>query len=754
VFKRTAGTGTWTFIERLKMPDSTWELAQAGCSVAIDPVTKDIVVGAWGSNTVASFGGAAFVYKKGSGDTWGDAANATRYGGLTRVPSQVLAPEDLQAIDQFGFSVAIHGGTIAVGCPLSGNSNTGAIYTFDRDADGVYQPKAKLLDDAAGANDQLGTKVAINGDILVAGIQNDDIQGRLNAGSAIVWTRSSGTWTAGEKLTAASPAASVGFGSSVAVLDGGAGSTSWLVVGEPLRASGASTPVGGNGTAYVYSSLDNGKTWALDGTLLPRRDNLNNNFGYAVAMSATNPPQIVVGAPGVDTAYPDPVDNTRWVQVVNPGAGFAFSRRGAGTWAIRGTGPVTGDLWGTDVVANSSIGRAVAIAPTATTYSIVSAETPTSSLGSAFPFEYRLALVGSAAGNVSGPALGQLGADGKPTDGSTPGTGDGGTGGAISGGGSPGTGITSGPGAIVIPLAPIVQPWGTIKGSAVALKGRGVHLLQTDGKFKGVQPQWRYLKDLPVGARYVGTGDLTGDKSGDIVFVDKGEVLRFWKRDAFKVLETDTIDTLPLGYDAIKVGDFDGNGQQDIVLRSILHPREIELWNISGGSIASIVDYELPAGDWLVIPGTFRSKTSNDLLIRDRKTGVLRVVVPDSNASGGATFPFVARQDPSYRIAGFGDVDGNGQVDIFWQGKDVRISQIAQDDKGNYVVSATHRVGFSEATIVNIRDWNDDGTLDFWMKRGKHNYVQYGKFVKGYMYGGGSRDFGDAPGAVVDISER
>ena len=59
VFKRTSGTDNWTFVQRLIAP--TRVLAQTGCSVAIDSVTNDIVVGAWGYDAVAMFGGAAFV---------------------------------------------------------------------------------------------------------------------------------------------------------------------------------------------------------------------------------------------------------------------------------------------------------------------------------------------------------------------------------------------------------------------------------------------------------------------------------------------------------------------------------------------------------------------------------------------------------------------------------------------------------------------------------------------------------------------
>ena len=747
VFKRTAGTGAWEFVERLIAP--TRALTQAGCAVAIDPVTNDIVVGAWASDAIATFGGAAFVYRKGSGDEWGTAAPAARYGSLTRVPSQVLAPEELQAIDQFGFSVAVHDGTAAIGCPLDGSNNTGAIYVFDRDGNGEYQFAQKLTDDVAGANDQLGTKVALSGNLIAAGVQNDDVEGKVNAGSTLVFRRSGGSWSLAEKITATSPATGAGFGSAVAVLDA---ATDWIAVGAPAQASGRTSSVAGNGAVSVHSSADSGRTWTLDATLLPRSDNVNNSFGYSVAMTAANPPQILVGAPGFDTAIPSVDDPSELVQVVNTGAGFAFVRD-AGSWRIRGTGAVTGDAWSPAAAANASTGRSVAVGPTAPAFCLVGAETPTGSLGTVYPFEFIIGEIGTDDGEVSGPASGPLDADGNPSDGTSPGTGSGGTGGAVNGGGAPSSGITSGPGAITIPLTPIVYDWGLIKGTAVALSGRSVHLLQTDGKHTRQRPEFGFLGTLPSGASYVGTGDMNGDLSGDIVFVDKGEVLKFWKRDGFTVLETNTIDTLPAGFDAITVADVDADGNPDVLLQGVLDPSQLRVWHIDDGAITGSDEYELPAGDWRVFTGNFRTRTATDILLRDRRTGTVRVLVP-GDASGDATFPVIARRPSSVRLAGFGDADGNGQPDIFWQGEDNEVDLMDQDDDGNYVVSARKRTGFANATIVNIRDWNDDGTIDFWMRRGDRNYFQYGKISNGWVYGGGSRDLRNAPGTVVDVADR
>ncbi|NBP51579.1 MAG: hypothetical protein EBU70_10480, partial [Actinobacteria bacterium] len=355
VFVRTAGTNDWTFVQRLIAP--TRVLAQTGTAVAIDPVTKDIVVGAWAYDAVATFGGAAFVYRKGDGNSWGDAANAAAFGSNSRVPSQTLAPEDLQAIDQFGFSVAIHDGTAVVGCPLAGDNNSGAVYVFDRQDDGTYSQTQKFTDPDAGANDQMGTKVAIHEGLVVLGIQNDDVEGRVNAGSVAVLAKSGGSWSAIARLAAPSPATSAALGSSVAVVDGT--TNDWVIAGAPLQASGSADGVSGNGVALVFKS-PNSSSFTLDATLVPRTANINNNFGYSAAASLQDPPLLLVGCPGYDTAIPSADDPTALVQVNNAGAGFSFARVGA-AWERRGETSPRGDAWSPSVVANSNLGRSAAI---------------------------------------------------------------------------------------------------------------------------------------------------------------------------------------------------------------------------------------------------------------------------------------------------------------------------------------------------------------------------------------------------------
>jgi hypothetical protein len=96
-----------------------------------------------------------------------------------------VVPEDGAAGDLFGFSVALDGTRLVVGAPLDDDSalDAGSAYVFDVPAG---TPLAKLRASDANVQDALGTRVAISGNLIVAGVSNDDDLG-AESGSAYIF---------------------------------------------------------------------------------------------------------------------------------------------------------------------------------------------------------------------------------------------------------------------------------------------------------------------------------------------------------------------------------------------------------------------------------------------------------------------------------------------------------------------------------------------------------------------------------------
>jgi hypothetical protein len=135
---------------------------------SVDIHGDTVVAGSTKEDTTARDSGAAYVFIRDNHGSWSQQAQ--------------LKAANAQAFDQMGLSVAIHGGTIAVGAitedsnltgiqlgaPTDMNnsaSNSGAVYVFTRDGSSWTQ-QAYVKATNPGANDQFGHYLSLDGDVL------------------------------------------------------------------------------------------------------------------------------------------------------------------------------------------------------------------------------------------------------------------------------------------------------------------------------------------------------------------------------------------------------------------------------------------------------------------------------------------------------------------------------------------------------------------------------------------------------------
>ncbi|MGB8342190.1 MAG: FG-GAP repeat protein [Chthoniobacterales bacterium] len=338
---------TWTQQAYLKAsntdPGDTF-----GISVAISGDT--VVVGAYleASNATgvngdqtdnhAGLAGAAYVFVR-NGTTWTQQA--------------YLKASNTDAGDEFGISVAVSGDTVAIGAFFESSNATGvngdqadnsaglagAAYVFVRNGT-TWTQQAYLKASNTDPSDVFGFSVAVSGDTVVVGAENEDsnatgINGdqtnnsEANAGAAYVFVRNGTTWTQQAYLKASNTDASDLFGFSVAV----SGDT--VVIGTPFESSNA-TGVNGDqannsaifaGAAYVF--VRNGTTWSQQAYLKASNTDPHDSFGVSVAVSSDT---VVVGAKNEGSNATgingDEADNS----LARPGAAYVFVRSGV-TWS-------------------------------------------------------------------------------------------------------------------------------------------------------------------------------------------------------------------------------------------------------------------------------------------------------------------------------------------------------------------------------------------------------------------------------------
>ena len=377
VFRTTDGGATYVEVAKLTASDATMN-DLFGCAVAIDGNT--VVVGAWGDDDAGSGSGSAYVFRTSDGGatyvevaklTASDAAASDMFGysvaidGATIVVAAYAKDMDTGAVyvfrttdggatygqvakltasdgayyDNFGTSVAIAGGTVAVGADQRWNGGSGSVYVFRTTDGGVTYPQVdKLTASDGAAGDEFGYSVAFDGStLLVVGARGD---GGSSSGSAYVFRTTDGGATYGQvaKLTASDAASNDYFGYSVAIYGG------TVVVGASRDDDGGSA----SGSVYVFHTSDGGATYDQLAKFTASDAAASDNFGTSVAIDGAT---VVVAAELDDDAgdksgsayvfaLPAPTDYAETAKLTASDA--AYDDEFAGSVAIDGDTIVVG----------------------------------------------------------------------------------------------------------------------------------------------------------------------------------------------------------------------------------------------------------------------------------------------------------------------------------------------------------------------------------------------------------------------------
>ncbi|HOX33050.1 MAG TPA: FG-GAP repeat protein [Spirochaetales bacterium] len=227
VYERS-GSG-WVQVAKLSASDAA-AYAYFGSSVGISG--EYAIVGAYYASTeTVSNCGAAYIFERSEG-TWAQAA-------------KLLASEGAPG-DSFGRSVAIDGDRAMIGAPYEDAGelgDCGAAYVYERSGSGWVQAvKLSASDAAPGAC--FGSSGCIGGEYAIVGAPYMDTETVSNCGAAYVFSRSGETWAQAAKLTADDAGADDNLGSSVAIAGNRA------LVGASW--ADASAEIEDAGAAYVF----------------------------------------------------------------------------------------------------------------------------------------------------------------------------------------------------------------------------------------------------------------------------------------------------------------------------------------------------------------------------------------------------------------------------------------------------------------------------------------------------------------------
>lgn len=193
----------------------------------------------------------------------GVAMGGTAWGQVLEEELKLSAGDGASG-DQFGWSIAVGGGLVAVGSWLDDDSGTdsGSVYVFDA---GSGVQLMKLLADDGDQGDVFAVSIDIDDGIIVVGARNNDDDG-TDSGSAYIFDALSGVQVA--KLIAGDASIGDRFGRSVAI-GGGV-----VAVGSPLDDDfGANS-----GSVYLYDA----NSGVQIAKVLPGDGEAGDRFGFSV----------------------------------------------------------------------------------------------------------------------------------------------------------------------------------------------------------------------------------------------------------------------------------------------------------------------------------------------------------------------------------------------------------------------------------------------------------------------------------------
>jgi len=164
-----------------------------------------------------------------------------------------------------------------------------------------------------------------------------------------------------------------------------------------------------------------------------------------------------------------------------------------------------------------------------------------------------------------------------------------------------------------------------------------------------------------------------------------------------------TSDAATLTVISHSTGDFDGDGQADILLENV-SSGDHGLWIMNGVAPAAWVSLPAIALNWRIAGrGDFNGDGQTDILWEnvgsgDRGMWIMNGVTP----AAWINLPSIAL---NWRITGTGDFNGDGQTDILWE-------NVSSGDRGMWIMN-----GVTPAAWINLPsialNWRITGTGDF-----------------------------------------
>ena len=171
---------------------------------------------------------------------------------------------------------------------------------------------------------------------------------------------------------------------------------------------------------------------------------------------------------------------------------------------------------------------------------------------------------------------------------------------------------------------------------------------------------------------------------------------------------TESLPNTTTDWSVAGVGDFGGNGQQDILWRSTSGQDAISFMN--GDQVVSTQYTGSATSDWTVAgTGDFKGDGDSDILWHDPATNQYAIWLMNGPTVSSAQL--LNAPSPDWSVAGVGDFNGDGKADILWRNTSAQdaiwFMNGTTPTSEEYAAPAT-----TDWSVAGVGDFNGDGKAD------------------------------------------
>jgi hypothetical protein len=214
---------------------------------------------------------------------------------------------------------------------------------------------------------------------------------------------------------------------------------------------------------------------------------------------------------------------------------------------------------------------------------------------------------------------------------------------------------------------------------------------------------------------FVAVGDFNGDGKQDLAVVNYGSssnnvsVLLGTGTGSFGAAVNFTAGSGPR---AVAVGDFNGDGKQDLAVANYISSDVSVLLGTGGGSFGDAMNFTAGAEPYSVAVGDFNGDGKQDLAVANIDSNNVSVLLGTGTGSFGDAVNYATGLAP-FSVA-VGDFNNDGKQDLAvanFAGNSDSVSMLPGTGTGSFGTGAEFAVG-SNPDSVAVGDFNNDGKQD------------------------------------------